>query len=266
MSITPHGNPETIEKTCEWTGIPFTVDWKHRNQRFIDRNAMYSWRKSQNRETVNCLNCGKPFERYKRILHPRNHKLTQYCSNDCSTKSEYHRKKARDWTIKNQPMNSEKSRLKISETKLKRYGDSSYNNQEKCIKTCLEKYGVSHFFNSPKAIKSNGKRISKFQKRVYEEVMKRYPDSILEKYLEDVRCSVDIYIPSTNKIIECHGDYWHCNPIKCSPDYYNKAMKMTAQEVWDRDNDKKIKLERAGYTVEIVWESSKKKFVHSTKL
>jgi hypothetical protein len=50
-----------IKKICEWTGQEFYVDFKHRNQRFIDKNAMYSWRKNQNREMVKCLKCGKDF-------------------------------------------------------------------------------------------------------------------------------------------------------------------------------------------------------------
>ena len=76
-----------IKRICEWTGQEFYVDFKHRNQRFIDKNAMYSWRKNQNREMVKCLKCGKDFERYKNILHPTSGKPTQYCSNDCNKTS-----------------------------------------------------------------------------------------------------------------------------------------------------------------------------------
>lgn len=266
MSITSHGNPETVEKICEWTKKPFTTDWKHRKQRFIDKDAMYAWRKAQNHETVNCKHCGKLFDRRIREIHHRSGVAPKYCSSICCNKSSHHRDKSREWVIKNQPMLSEKSRLKISETKLKRYGDSQYNNQEKCIETCLKRYGVAYFFDSPTAIKSNGKRISKFQKRIYGEIIKTYPEAVLEKYLEDVRCSVDIYIPSIKKAVECHGDYWHCNPTKCSFDYYNKAIHKTAQEVWDKDSEKKNKLEQSGYTVEIVWENSNKKFRHSVKI
>jgi hypothetical protein len=40
---------------------------------------------------------------------------------------------------------------------------------------------------------------------------------------------------------------------------------MTAKEKWDKDAIKTDKLMLAGYGVEIVWENSKKKLVHSTK-
>jgi G:T-mismatch repair DNA endonuclease (very short patch repair protein) len=114
-------------------------------------------------------------------------------------------------------------------------------------------------------VKSNGKRISKFQIRLHEKLSNEFPDAILEKYLEDVHLSVDIYIPSIKKVIECYGDYWHCNPKKCLPDYYNKSLHMTAQEVWNKDKTKIEKLTLAGYSTEIVWENSNKKLAHSIK-
>ncbi len=76
---------------------------------------------------------------------------------------------------------------------------------------------------------------------------------------------MDIYIPSIKKVIECYGDYWHCNPKKYKSDYYNKSLRMTAKEKWDKDAIKTNKLMSVGYDVEIVWENSKKKLVHSTK-
>lgn len=259
MNMTSHGNPEIINKICEWTGKSFTVDWKHRNKRFIDKKAMYEWRKSQNHEIINCLNCNKPFDRYKRILHPRSKKLQQYCSNECNRSSTEKRKKLQDWIEKNNPMKDLKSINKIAETKLKKYGNSKYNNPEKTANTCMEKFGAACYFDSPSAIISNGKRISKFQKETYDLILLEYPDALLEKYLKDVRCSVDIYVPSIKKVIECYGDYWHCNPAKYKPDYYNKSMHMTAQQVWDKDANKIAKLNSSGYITEIIWESSNKR-------
>lgn len=262
---TNYGNPESINKICEWTGKSFTVDWKHRNKRFIDTKAMYAWRKSQNHEIVNCLNCNKPFDRYKRILHPRSGKLQQYCSNECNRSSKEKKEKLKVWINDNNPMNDPISVEKISKTKLTKYGNYKYNNSEKAANTCMKKYGTACYFDSTSAILSNGKRISKFQKQTYDLVLLEYPDALLEEYLKDARCSVDIYIPSLKKAIECYGDYWHCNPSKCQPNYYNKSLRMTAKEKWDKDAIKTNKLMLAGYGVEIVWENSKKKLAHSTK-
>lgn len=265
MSITTYGNPSTISKVCEWTGKSFVVDWKHRKQRFIDRKAMYDWRKSQNREISKCSTCGNPFERYKRKLHPRYGKLKQYCSSSCAAKSKYHRKKASEWTTKNNPMNFEKSRNKISETKLKNHDHSSYNNPEKMASTCMKKYGVACYLEHPNCRESNGTRISKFQQKTYDDIIINHPDAQPEKYIEDAQCSVDIFIPSLKKVIECYGDYWHCNPTKCSPTYYNASVHRTAQEIWDKDKKKIDKLKSLGYSTEIVWEDSNKKFIHKER-
>jgi hypothetical protein len=249
-----------IRKICEWTKQEFFVDFKHRNQRFINKAAMYSWRKSLNREMVNCLNCEKKFERYKRIFHPTTKKLTQYCSNRCNTTSDEKKKKLRKWISINNPMNNIESINKIKSTKLLKYGNSSYNNLSKCKNTMIEKYGVACSFDIPNIAKSNGKRVSKFQKSVYENIKSTNPDAILEHYLPDVKKSVDIYIPKIKKIIECFGDYWHCNPLKCKENYYNSSIHKTAKEIWEKDKNRIQTLKDCGYDVEIVWENSNKFF------
>jgi len=244
-----------IRKICEFTGKEFFVDYKHRNQRFINKQAMYDWRKGHNRETVLCLNCKTQFERYKRILHPRTGKLTQYCSNTCNRTSLEKKDKLRIWIKTNNPMNNIESVSKISKTKFEKYGDSKYNNIEKNKQTCIDRYGVSCVFDRPDVIKSNGKRISKFQEKIYTNIKKLYPDAKLEYYLTDVCISVDIYIPSINKIIECYGDYWHCNPKKYAPDFYNKSIHKNAKEIWEKDTKRKNILEMSGYVVDIIWEN-----------
>lgn len=253
-------NVENIKKICEWTGKEFIVDWKHRKQRFIDKQAMYAWRKAQNREIVNCLNCGNPFERYKKILHPKTGLPTQYCSNECNRTSSQKIDKLKKWGMspKNH-WNDVECQLKVKNTKLIRYGDCNYNNMEKYKQTMLTKYGVPYSVYLPQCM-SNGIRISKFQRRIYSDILKIHTDAQLEVYLSDVQKAVDIYIPSINKIIECHGDYWHCNPSKCTPTYYNKLVHMTAQEVWDRDKQKRDLLNKHGYDVEVIWENSNKRF------
>jgi hypothetical protein len=40
------------------------------------------------------------------------------------------------------------------------------------------------------------------------------------------------------KIIEYHGDYWHCNPEKYEETFVNKHSKYTAKEIWKRDEEK----------------------------
>ena len=127
----------------------------------------------------------------------------------------------------------------------------------------MTKYGVPYAVYLPQCM-SNGIRISKFQKRVYTDILKQHTDAKLEVYLSDVKKMVDIFIPSKNKVIECHGDYWHCNPSLFKSDYYNRLVHLTAQDIWNRDNQKEDVLKSAGYEVEIIWENTNKKFKHST--
>lgn len=144
---------------------------------------------------------------------------------------------------------------KAKQTKLAKYGDADYNNGEQTKKTCLKKYGTTCVFHSPHCPKAAGRRISKFQRSVYDTILKKHVDALLEEYLVDAQKSVDIYIPSQRKIIECFGDYWHMNPTKYDPTFYNKSMKLTAQEIWDRDAQRLDHLRSYGYTVEVIWES-----------
>lgn len=57
-----------------------------------------------------------------------------------------------------------------------------------------------------------------------------------------------INIPSTKKVIECYRDYWHCNPSKYSPDYYNKLVHMTAKNIRNIDKEKINLLEKRDIT------------------
>ena len=48
-------------------------------------------------------------------------------------------------------------------------------------------------------------------------------------------------------IVECFGDFWHCNPQQYTSSYYNKGKKKTAEEIWQRDKERKEKFEQLGY-------------------
>jgi G:T-mismatch repair DNA endonuclease (very short patch repair protein) len=68
----------------------------------------------------------------------------------------------------------------------------------------------------------------------------------------------DIFISSLNLVIEYNGDYWHCNPKKYKPDYFNQKKQKTAKELWEYDKNKIDLIREKGYNLEIVWESDLK--------
>ena len=67
------------------------------------------------------------------------------------------------------------------------------------------------------------------------------------------RYNVDFLI-EPRIILECFGDFWHCNPLLYSPDDFNGALHCTAAEKWERDRARIRALTAAGYVVHILWE------------
>jgi G:T-mismatch repair DNA endonuclease (very short patch repair protein) len=143
---------------------------------------------------------------------------------------------------------------RIKQTKLERYGTSSYNNQEKMQTTMMQRYGVHSPFCLP-VCRTNGKRISNIQRKVYNEVKAVHTDALLEHYLPDVKLCVDIFIPNTKQVIEVFGDYWHMNPSVYKKHDFNANTKLTAKETWKKDNQRIMQLQSAGYDVNVVWET-----------
>ena len=62
------------------------------------------------------------------------------------------------------------------------------------------------------------------------------------------------FLVNDKYIIECYGDFWHCNPQKYSPTYFNKGKKKTAKEIWERDLERKKRFEELGYKFINLWE------------
>lgn len=68
----------------------------------------------------------------------------------------------------------------------------------------------------------------------------------------------DIFIPKFNLLIEYNGDYWHCNPKKYDPNYFNTKKSKTAKEIWEYDKNKIDLAVKHNYNYEVIWESDYK--------
>jgi len=231
---------------CKFCDKEFKTNNKDRE--FCSRRCMYDWRKSISHEKRKCLNCGNEFETYKNTTQ-------EYCSNYCAATSEEKRKKISEWASSDKnPRKDPKVIQKIINTKMERYGTLNPNpnpnpNPEKMKQTLMERYGVtSGYFVSSSPT-------SKLQKKYFKEIKKKYKDAELEYFLKDVKISVDIYIPSLNKIIEIYGDFWHMNPELYKESAMNPVSKRTAKDIWVYDKKRIKQLKKAGYDVQIVWES-----------
>jgi len=60
----------------------------------------------------------------------------------------------------------------------------------------------------------------------------------------------DFYIPSVNLVIECQGDYWHCNPLK----YSDKIPDKIQIKNMERDSRKVQYLKDNGFRSLFIWE------------
>lgn len=68
----------------------------------------------------------------------------------------------------------------------------------------------------------------------------------------------DILIPSLNLVIECDGDFIHCNPQKYSENYIRfpkSGDRRTAKMIWEIDKIRTEQLREKGYNVLRLWQS-----------
>lgn len=94
--------------------------------------------------------------------------------------------------------------------------------------------------------------VSKKEKEILS-ILKKLGLNVKNSYRVDTKIC-DIYIPEFNLIIEYFGDYWHCNPLKYTEDYFNKNKSMTAKEIWEYDSKKIDLIKNYGYNLEVIWE------------
>lgn len=208
-------------------------------------------------ELKKCKKCGKEF---KPLSYEKNRK---YCSRECANS-----------------ISSKKGKInlisKICEHCKKEYKIHPYRKESKyCSHKC--KYDAGNIITECKECGS----IIKKQRWLYESgITEQYCEKCRDKY--SPKCSMlelDIYnelkkiynierhalirlekrkiypdIKIGNFIIECMGNYWHCNPEMFDGNYLNLKMNKTAKEIWDEDEQRKVILENNGYKVFYVWE------------
>ena len=218
--------------------------------------------KSKRKEPIKynkiCKCCNKPYSTL-------NNK-SEYCSRDCYWKF---RKNNPDIIIQsNQGKNFIIKTCKYckKEYDIQPYRDNitSYCSQEchykdhhitKKCPTCGKYFDVTKG-ESDKIYCSNScvtiTRDSKFEREIRDYLSTYFTIERNRVKLENRTIFPDILVD--NKIIECYGDYWHCNPNKYGKDYYHSRLKKTASEIWDYDEKRKNLLENNGYNVLIIWE------------
>ena len=72
---------------------------------------------------------------------------------------------------------------------------------------------------------------------------------------------VDVYDKITNTVVEYYGDFWHCNPTYWKENTRHPLIKLTAKEIWNRNENRVNEIKKElGCNVIIVWENSWKQY------
>jgi G:T-mismatch repair DNA endonuclease (very short patch repair protein) len=117
--------------------------------------------------------------------------------------------------------------------------------KEKRKKRLIEKYGTliikqsatsKWHLNIRKIFEANG-------------IITKQEENIVGSYITDE------FDENKNVCIELNGDFWHCNPNIFNSNYYHPIIKMTANEIWNKDNKKYEEYKKMGYDVFVIWES-----------
>lgn len=139
---------------------------------------------------------------------------------------------------------------------------------EKCIEKYGEKEGKEFWENRQRKWKESLRKNfieygdgrspqSKFAKKFIIDICKYFNIDIptKEKYITKNKKHYAYDLCIGKAIIEFQGDFWHCNPTIYSEDFINNVSKLSAKEIWYKDELKKECAESLGYSVLYIWES-----------
>jgi len=106
--------------------------------------------------------------------------------------------------------------------------------------------------------KNNRKNKSKNSKKledIFKQLNLKYED---EYIIKDLNNYCDYYLEDYDTIIEYYGNYWHCNPKYYESKYFHQYIKLTAEQIWEKD---KIRINNIYNTINkniiIIWEDTK---------
>jgi G:T-mismatch repair DNA endonuclease (very short patch repair protein) len=164
---------------------------------------------------------------------------------------------------------------KAAKTNIEKYGAFNVfcresSNRKEWEQRIFDEEGITNVFQREDIIKkiSNNsiQRFTKIHKIVlnylkeigYECKIEHSISEYLPGYKRKQFRFYDICIESIKTIIEVNGNYWHANPKKYkSSDILNmrSGKFKQAQEIWDRDNEKRQMAINKGYEVIVLWET-----------
>lgn len=222
---------ESTSRQCIQCSQLFIPHKTNRSQRFCSKLCYWEFRNNnpdiiiqsnQEKKLIQqiCKYCGAQYS-----IHPYRNSITQYCSRECH-------------------YNDGRSKI-ICRTCKQEFTAQRHIQKIYCSNKCASK-GIE-------------KRKSKFSKQVYKILSSKYSNIDTEFKIHDSTRSVWCdYIINDSIIVECYGDYWHCNPNKYHAEYYHSQIKKTAKEIWEYDTNRVNFINTHGYITICIWESDMK--------
>lgn len=194
------------------------------------------------------------------------------------TKVEYYLKKGYTESEAKKKISKIQNRFS-KEICIQKYGDRKgieiwLKRQEKWINTMDSKSDEEKVeINRKKLFNNSG--YSKISQELFWKIHSNYKSNNI--HFEELNCEVIRYDKKNEKhyrydyvdftlkkCIEFNGDYWHCNPIKYNENFNHPIIKMSANEIWEKDKMKIEWMENRNYSVLTIWESEYRKHPEET--
>lgn len=261
---------------CHWCGIEFDVGSSRPNAKYCSRvcytHAQNSEQNIQRvRKKIVCLNCGKE----KEIA---NYVTQRFCSTKCFGEYESTMGVRRERRIKLSEVAGTTSKFLRCLNCGKEFRVFNYrkNTATFCSSKCYDDYrrdflvcpSCKNLFVVGKweqrkycsqscAVKGMGKRKSRFFLSVFNHIYQHFDVDLKYEYViktSERKVYTDLLINNI-LIVECYGDYWHCNPLIYDASYYHSKIRKTAKDIWEYDEIRKLWLESQSYQVLVLWEN-----------
>ena len=258
-----------MDKICLQCGNEYHVPKSREDSKYCSNKCRFGSQLTdkniqRKRETRSCKECDNNFTVIKSVK-------SVFCSRKC-----YWSFRNNNPDIKIQSNQGDDRIEKICENCKKKYKAHKYRtNSRFCSVSCYDDFRRTSLIcpscNKPFIIPSFKKerkycseecsakgvlkRKSKFNNDVYSFLEKLYNIED-EKFIKvkNGKYFGDILLKEFDIIIECNGDYWHCNPNIYNENYFHKKIRKTAKEIWEKDLIKRKIITKSGYIVIVIWE------------
>jgi very-short-patch-repair endonuclease len=171
--------------------------------------------------------------------------------------------KLRDEKWKEKDYHPRKGKTFTEESKEKISSSNKGKNKGKTWEEILgkEQAEIRRTQNSEYMAKTNEILLKERRSNLEEQVLNKLEEFGFKNNIRVGKYTADFFNDTNNKIIEIHGDYWHCNPSLYNSDFFNKSINMTSKEKWEYDINRNKYLENKGYEVYVIWEKQLQGFI-----